>query len=240
MKLVSLQFKTTTNYKNNLNHLVSLIELVENDSLILCPELCLTNFDYDNFTDASNFSIQAINRLQNLSTNKTICITMIIKNKTNFYNTLFVFNKKNIVHTQNKTKLFALGDEHRYFAAGDKKDIKIFEIDGIKIACLICFELRFIELWQEVKGADIILIPAMWGKARTQNYISLTNTLAIVNQCYLIASNSSNTDMAGCSAIIDPFGDHIKNNQNEINSMVFDKTKIKSMRKYINIGLNID
>ena len=31
-----------------------------------------------------------------------------------------------------------------------------------KIATLICFELRFPALWEQIKGADIILNPAMW------------------------------------------------------------------------------
>ncbi len=51
-------------------------------------------------------------------------------------------------------QLFPLGNELEYFTAGNEDDIKIIEINGVKIATLICFELRFPRLWEKVKGAD--------------------------------------------------------------------------------------
>jgi len=237
MNLISLQFKTSRNYDDNLNKLVSLINRCEDNSFILAPELCLSGFDYDNFTKASLFSLKAIEVLKDISLNKIICTTMIIKKENKFYNTLFIFYNGKIVHTQSKYKLFALGDEHKYFSSGKIEDIKIIEIAGIKVASLICFELRFIELWQQIKGADLILIPAMWGKIRKENFETLTKALAVTNQCYLIASCSSNDNMASSSAIISPFGKVNLDDSKEIITNIYDYQEIKKMRTYLNIGL---
>jgi predicted amidohydrolase len=119
-----------------------------------------------------------------------------------------------------------------------KKDIKIIEINGIKIASLICFELRFTELWEQIKGADIISVPAMWGKLRKTHYEKLTTALAIANQAYVIASDSSNEDMASSSGIITPFGEEFRDDSKEIISLEFQPKEIKKMRKYITIGLS--
>ncbi|MCG3719803.1 carbon-nitrogen hydrolase family protein, partial [Aliarcobacter butzleri] len=139
---------------------------------------------------------------------------------------------------QSKFKLFPLGDELTHFKPGNLEDIKIININGLKIATLICFELRFPELWLKVKGADIILNPAMWGIKRKDHYESISKALALVNQCFVIASNSADDNMAKGSAIITPFGNIIKNDQENIIKATFDKQELIKTRKYIDIGLN--
>ena len=184
------------------------------------------------------FSQKAIEEIKALSENKIIALTFITKKDENFYNTLYIFHNFNIVHTQSKVKLFPLGNELEYFKAGNVDDIKIIEINGSKIATLICFELRFPELWQKIKGADIILNPAMWGIKRKDHYESISKALALVNQCFVIASNSADDNMAKGSAIITPFGNIIKNDQENIIKATFDKQELIKTRKYIDIGLN--
>jgi predicted amidohydrolase len=237
MQLISLSFKTTNNFDNNLNTLVNLINQTPSNSIIVAPEICLSGYVYDRLDKASKISLKAIKILQQLSTNKIISTTFIIKQDNCFYNTLYIFYKNKIIHTQSKYKLFSLNDEKKYFCAGDEADIKIIDIDGIKIGALICFELRFIDLWEKLQGVDILLIPAMWGKPRKDNLLTLTKALAIINQCYVIISNSKNIDMAKGSGIIDPFGNEYRNDTKNILSAIFDKKQIKKMRKYMNIGL---
>ena len=238
MNLVSLQFKTTSNYQDNLDKLVSLIDKCEDGSFILAPELCLSGFDYDKLDEAFGISITAIDILKKLSLNKTISLTLTIKKNDKYFNTLHIFSNGNIVYTQSKFKLFTLDDEYKHFTSGNINDIKIIDIDGIKVASLICFELRFIDLWKKVKGTDIILVPAMWGKKRKQNFEVLTNSLAVMHQCYVIASDSCNDDMASSSGIISPFGKEIRDDSKEIISVVYEKKEIKKMRRYLEVGIN--
>lgn len=238
MELVALQFQTNyNNYQENLDKLISLINKASDEAFILAPELCLTGYSYDHLHDASIFSKSAIEELLKLSRDKTIALTLTVKEDDKYCNRLHIFHKQNIIYTQDKAKLFTLNDEDKYFKAGSNKNIQIIEIDDLKIATLICFELRFTTLWDQIKGADIILIPAMWGALRKQNYESLTNALAIANQCYVIASDSSNKKMASSSGIISPFGDEIRDDSKEIISMQFDQKEIKKMRRYLNVGI---
>ncbi|MDX9901627.1 MAG: carbon-nitrogen hydrolase family protein [Aliarcobacter sp.] len=239
MKLIALQIKTTSNFQENLTYLKDLINLCEVESLILAPELALSGFSYDMMEEAAQFSQKAIEEIKELSKDKTIALTFITKKENKFFNTLYIFHNLQIIHTQSKVKLFPLGNELEYFSEGNEEDIKIIEVNGIKIAILICFELRFPQLWEKVKGADIILNPAMWGLKRKDHYESISKALALVNQCFVIACNSADENMGKGSAIINPFGIVKKDDSKEIIEDIFDKNEIKKVRAYINIGLDI-
>ena len=238
MKLIALQIKTTPNFQENLDELKSLINSCEKDSIILAPELALSEFSYDRMEEASTFSIKAIEEIKELSEDKIIALTFITKNEDQFFNTLYIFHNLQIIHTQSKAKLFPLGNELEYFSAGNEQDIKIIEINGLKIATLICFELRFPQLWEKIKGADIILNPAMWGIKRKDHYETISKSLALINQCFVIACNSADDNMAKGSAIINPFGIVKKDDNLEIIEEKFDLDEIKKVRTYINIGLS--
>jgi omega-amidase len=237
MNLIALQIKTSQDFTKNLEHLKELIIKCPNDSIILAPEIVLSGFCYNKMQEAADFSIIAIEQIKKLALNKTIALTLITKKDDKFFNTLYIFDKQEIIHTQSKVKLFPLGNELENFSAGYKEDIKIIEINGIKIATLICFELRFPELWQKVLGADIILNPAMWGIKRKDHYETISKSLALVNQCFVLAANSADLNMAKGSAVISPFGDVFKNDKEEIVLKKIDLNEVSKVRKYINIGL---
>lgn len=237
MKLIALQIKTSSNFEENLDELKSLIYSCERNSIILAPELALSGFSYDRMEEASRFSIKAIEEIKKLSKDKSIALTFITKKGKKFYNTLHIFHNLEIIHSQSKVKLFPLGNELEYFSVGKKKDIKIVEIAGLKIGFLICFELRFPKLWEGLKGADIILNPAMWGIKRKDHYETISKALALVNQCFVVACNSANDNMAKGSAIINPFGSVIKDDSKTKIEGFFDKDEIKKVRTYIDTGL---
>lgn len=238
MELISLQLKTSKNFEKNLHKLIKHIRNQEDDSLIVAPELFLTGYSYDRLDDAVKFCTKALKALKFLSNNKTIALTLTTKVNKEYFNTFYLLHKGKVIHTQSKYKLFSLGDEHKFFTTGKEKDIKPITLNGLKIGTLICFELRFTNLWERLKGCDIILVPAMWGKARKENYETLCRALAIANQCYVVASDSSNENMAKSSAIISPFGAVIKNDTKKVIKGVFDPKEIKKMRRYLPIGIN--
>ena len=91
------------------------------------------------------------------------------------------------------------------------------------------------ELWSKLKGVDIILVPAMWGKIRKIHFDSLCQSVAIINQCYVIATNSKNSDMSNSCSIITPFGDVIKDGRKNNIKYNWDYNEISKMRKYIDI-----
>lgn len=236
-ELISLQFKTKDKFEKNLKKLKSLLLKTPKNSIILAPEVSLTNFCYDRFDEGVEFCQNSIDEIRKLTIDRIFAITILEKINGEYFNVLKVFSNERLIHSQKKFKLFPLGDEHKYFHAGSEEEIKIFEIDGIKFASLICFEIRFSALWERVKGADIILVPAMWGKPRREHFESLTKALAISNQCFVIASNSANSDMGAGGGIITPFGNVYKSYEKEMIKASVDFREIKKMRKYINIGL---
>jgi predicted amidohydrolase len=205
--------------------------------LILAPEVCLSGFDYENLDRACEFSKHATQEIKKLSNKKTIILTMIEKHDHDVLNVAKVFKDGEVIHTQAKSKLFKLGDEHKFFSSGDEDEIAIFEVDGIKVAILICFELRFKSLWQKLEGADLILVPSWWGKIRGENFRALTQALAVMNQCYVVASDSNNKDCSGIISIITPFGDQkIKRNESCLKAP-YDAKEVKKMRKYLDVGI---
>lgn len=238
MNLIVLQTNILEDFEKNLLKLKKLINKASENSLILASELALSGYSYKDMNKAFKISLKAKEELLKLSKNKTIALTLIIKENENYFNRFFLFSNNKIVYTQDKYRLFELGDETKYFkAALDDKNIKIVEVNGLKIATLICFELRFTQYWERLKGADIILVPAMWGKNRKEHFETLTRALAITNQCYVLASNSAFKDCCKSSAIISPFGEVVKDDRKEFISSFFKKEEIIKIRKYLKVGI---
>lgn len=233
----TLQLKTKANWDENLKQLESKILACKDSSFILASEVFLTGFAYQKMAEASEFSERATHTLQDLSRNKTIVITMIEKEGRKYVNRLKVFHKGRIAYTQKKAKLFPLGNEHLHFKAGDTKDIKTFVLDGIKCAALNCFEIRFIDLWQKIQGADVIFVPAAWGKTRKVHFQTLTRALAIANQSFVIASSCAGNDYAKGSCIITPYGIVYKNDSKEVIEAQVNLTEVAKMRTHIDTGI---
>lgn len=237
MNLVALQTKTSSNYEENLKHLESIIKEIPKNSLILAPELCLSGYSYETLDKAASFSKIAIERLLECSQEQSIALTMTTKKENNYCNTFHLFHKGKLIHTQSKVKLFTLNQEEHYFTAGKEEEIKLFELNGLKIGVMICFELRFTKLWQQLKGADIILLPSMWGVLRKKHFEVLSQALAIANQCFVIASNCADDDCAKSSAIITPFGETLQDDSQEILFQSVDLKEIEKMRRYLPVGI---
>lgn len=235
--LCSLLFETVSSYESNLETLLSLIKNTPQKSLIVAPEVCLTAYDYDNYDAVLEFADIATQEIKKASHQKIIILTMIEKKDGVAYNMVKIFHNGEVVYERAKARLFRFGDEHKYMKEGKDKDIKIVEVDGIKIAIFICFELRFKELWQKSEGADVIVVPSWWGVARTEHFKAFTKTLAIMNQCYVVASDSLNEDCTKMSGIISPMGEDIRNGNQSCLEVTYKKKEIALMRRYMDVGI---
>lgn len=236
-KLCSLSFKTTTNYKENLNTLLELVNSCDDYSLIVAPEVCLSGFDYDNLDAISSFSLQANIALKKASKNKIIILTIIEKIDNQVFNFVKIFHNEKILYQRAKAKLFLFGGEHNYFSEGKEDEVAIVEVDGLKIGLLVCFELRFKDLWKKLEGADIIALPSWWGVLRTEHFTTLSRALAIMNQCYVVASDSANEECTKMSGIINPQGDEERNGNKPCLELEYNKKEISLMRRYMDVGI---
>ena len=235
LSVVSLQLKTEESYVKNLQKLLSIIRTTEAE-LIVAPELCLTNFDYEHFEDVALFYETALAQLLDAVSNKILVLSMTKKEGDDFVNQALVIHNHQVVYRQNKYRLFTLGEETKYFNAGLKEDIRTFTINGVSYGILICFELRFKELWKPLEGVDVVLIPARWGKPRKKHLEVLSQALAIMNQTFVVVSNSADEDMASSSAIISPWGESYMDDSLEQLKQELNFKEIKKTRRMINMS----
>ncbi len=235
--LCSLLFETSSDYSANLQTLVQLIEQSKPNSFIVAHEVCLTGFDYENLEKATAFSDYATQELLGVSKGKTIILTMLEKIEGEVFNVAKVFSNGKLVHQRAKSKLFRLGNEEKYMSEGDVDKFEIFRVNDLKVVVFICYELRFKELWQKAEGADVIFVSAWWGKPRSEHFRLLTQTLAVINECYVVASDALNADCSAESAIVTPQGKVSYNGNTSCLKRVYDKKEIIKMRKYLDIGI---
>jgi predicted amidohydrolase len=231
--VVSLQLPTTKPYQKNLDALLSFIKQHKDKKLIVAPEVCLTGYDYERVSEAAIFSKEALRQLIGIVDEQIVVLTLLMEEAEGFVNMAVVIHQHKVVHRQRKAKLFKLGEEDRYLRSGSTNEVVIFEIEPFKYALLICFELRFKELWRQIEGADVVIIPARWGLPRKSHLEVLSRALAIMNQCYVVVANSADEDMAQSSALIAPDGDVIMDDKAEAIEGVIRGREITKARRYI-------
>jgi predicted amidohydrolase len=115
-----------------------------------------------------------------------------------------------VVARYNKIHPFTLGGESQHYAAGE--DLVLTEWAGCKVAPMICYDLRFPELFRSAvrRGAQLFTVIANWPVKREQHWVTLLQARAIENQAYVIGVNRCGTDpkhvYSGRSMIVDPHG----------------------------------
>jgi predicted amidohydrolase len=236
--LCALSFETTPNYNTNLQTLLTLIKQTPNNSLIVAHEVCLSGFDYEHFEEVCAFASYATQEIEKVSQDRIIVLTIIEKRNGEIFNFAKIFHNGKLVHERAKARLFHFGGEHEHFSEGDLNKVEIVEIEGIKIGLLICFELRFKVLWQQLEGSDVIVVPSWWGVLRAKHFQTLTNALAVMNQCYVVASDSANEECTKLSGIIDPQGVELRNGNTPCLELQYNKKEISLMRRYMNVGID--
>ncbi len=92
-----------------------------------------------------------------------------------------------------KRHLFRLGEEGRYFMAGNKRCI--VEYAGWRIALFVCYDLRF-PVWCRNVGNeyDLALYVASWPQVRAHAWRSLLVARAIENAAYVCGVNRTGND----------------------------------------------
>ena len=228
-----LQLTTTESYEKNLNLLVEHIKQHQDRTLIVAPEVYLTGYDYENFEASLDFYERAMEVLLPLISTQIFVFTLVRREGERVVNQAVVIHNHKVVYRQNKYKLFHVGDEDKYFDAGRKNGIETFTLNGVTYGLLICFELRFKELWKALEGVDVLLLPAMWGEPRKRHLEVLSQALAIMNQCYVVVCNSANDDMASSSAVIHPWGEVVMDDKLSVIKTSIDLREVKRTRRLI-------
>ncbi|RLQ90149.1 carbon-nitrogen family hydrolase [Planomicrobium sp. Y74] len=161
-----------------------------------------------------------------------------------YYNSSFVFSRTgDLVYEYDKVHLVPMLKEHEFLAGGATVP-EVFELEGIKMGLIICYDLRFPEIIRSLAldGAQVLHIVAEWPEARTGHWRTLQIARAIENQMYVVSANRvgeyDDVLFAGVSMAIDPWGDVLLEGSaedEETLSISLDLEKVKTVRENVPI-----
>jgi predicted amidohydrolase len=88
----------------------------------------------------------------------------------------------------------------------------VFQCQGVRIGCFICYDLRFPELFPPLaEQCDLIIIIASWPEMRQKHWDLLLQARAVENQCFVAGVNrvgqGGGYNFRGGTAIINPSGE---------------------------------
>jgi predicted amidohydrolase len=183
-------------------------------SLIVLPEMFATGFSIDTTitaepeqgsTEQFLIEIAREHRCAVIGGLVTKCPAGGCRNQS-----LFITPEGRVLGRYSKNQLFSLGGESTVHTAG--QGVTVVEWQGLKIAPLICYDLRFSELAREAvkAGAELLVFIAAWPVKRVAHWITLLQARAIENLAFVIGVNQCGSDpnfiYPGRSLVVDPHG----------------------------------
>lgn len=142
-------------------------------------------------------------------------------------NRFVMFNRKGelATHYDKIHRFLPMGEEILDFGT----HTPIFEIEGLRVAPAICYDLRFPEMFRRLalEKIDLFLVPSEWPCPRKEPLVVLTGARAIENQTYVLLSNRTGCDsqgqrFCGCSGLYGPLGKVKVMGQDEIGVVIMD------------------
>jgi predicted amidohydrolase len=221
MKIALLQSNIIWENKlENLKKLNEYLDYIRDNSIdiemLLLPEMSFTGFSMS--TDITKENDKwTIKKIQKLAKEYNIAIGIGWVNACHGEDEGLSENHYSIISKKGEELLdyvkihpFSYAEEDKYFKAGKK--LNICEINGIKIGVLLCYDLRFPEIFQKLsKESDMIIVPANWPANREKHWEYLLIARAIENQSYIAGINCcghiGKLYYSGNSTLINPNGD---------------------------------
>ncbi len=183
-------------------------------SLIVLPEMFSTGFSVNLAATAEPEGGPTEQFLREIAIQHQCCVVGGVVTKTTgdrgLNQALAIAPDGTLLARYTKNYPFSMGGESAAHAAG--QGVSLFEWQGLKIAPLICYDLRFPELARDAvrAGADVLIYIAAWPVKRIQHWITLLQARAIENLAYVIGVNRCGSDpqftYTGRSLIVDPHG----------------------------------
>lgn len=147
----------------------------------------------------------------------------------------------NVIARYEKTYLFSPTSEHAHYQAGDSVTVARLADNSSKslsVAPMICYDLRFPELWRHaaLAGAELFTLSTCWPAPRADHRRALCIARAIENQAVVVAcnrvGNEPNTSYAGESLIISHTGQvlAVAGEKSEILTATIDMKEVRAWR----------
>lgn len=189
MRLALFQYVIETVPEKNLQKISDQVDFLSDKGvdLLILPEVCLTGFGNrhcsEGFKEDSSYIQSFVQMSQKVS---ILGGFRIFDQGVNFNRALF-FHKGKICNRYDKQILFRHWEEHKRFEPGNRKER--FDHEGWNVAPLICYELRFPEVFRALMGTELFIVIANWPESRREHWLTLLRARAIENQAYVAGSN---------------------------------------------------
>ncbi|MBN1157374.1 carbon-nitrogen family hydrolase [Candidatus Woesearchaeota archaeon] len=229
MRVALLQFDIAwENKKKNFKKVEELISQIKGKDVdfVVLPELFSIGYTMNPKPFAETLSGETPGFLSELAKRYQVYVLGSFAESTDTKpkNSAILFNKegKMILH-YSKMHLFSAIGENKNYAPGE--ETSLVEVDGQKIGVVICYDLRFPEIFRKMssQGATCIFVIANWPRVRIKYWDLLLKARAAENQLFIVGENiigrSPDTDYCGHSMVIEPAGDVIasaKENAEEV------------------------
>lgn len=252
ISLAQIDVKTTKT-RENIQHAEPFIaEASKRNSQIVClPELWTTGLSWDFIINNLQDHQECCKAICNLAEKYKIFIYGSIP----FFNQggslvnagLFINPQGKVQAQYNKTHLFSLLNEDKYFEKG--KELTLILTSFATIGLSICYDLRFLELFRTyaLKGANLMLLSAAFPYPRIEHWKILLRARAIENQFFVCAVNRIGKEITndgkelfffGNSTIIDPWGNIVleaSEDKEELLTAEIDLNYVNEVRKTIKV-----
>lgn len=136
-----------------------------------------------------------------------------IQGEDRVYNTIAVVSRSGgLVGSYRKIHLYDAfgGKESDLVRPGELDQQFVFEIEGLKLGIITCYDIRFPEIARHLVdlGSDVIVVPTAWtpGLRKDVHWDTLVRARAIENTVYVVAADLAPPDCPGGSMIVDPMG----------------------------------
>lgn len=224
MKIGMVQIATEwENPKANIEKIDFFVsKLTIKPDMLIFPELSLTGFTMNSKQFAEEIDGTATQYFMKLAikTQTNVFCGIIERDGNDYYNSLIHFNEKGLIMARyRKIHPFSLAGENEHYSASN--ELIVTEINKIKIALSICYDLRFPELFRlySKKGIILSINIANWPTPRIEHWRTLLKARAIENQCYSIGVNRTGSDpnhmYNGFSSIYSPLGKEMISIEND-------------------------
>ncbi|MBL4561506.1 MAG: carbon-nitrogen hydrolase family protein [Labilibaculum sp.] len=218
IQINNIDAKTVQERDSNLNHAVKMIEKLEHVDLIVLPELFTCGYSRETFEnlkelseDVQGKSFQIFSELAK-ARNCHICFGFPEKKNGKYYISQAVINPEGeveVIYSKQHMAQFGNSMEKEFFERGD--ETINFEIKGIKIGIMICYDMRFPELSRKMAlehKIDFLLHPVAFSKDHSfPSWPHFIITRALENQIYLLSLNRAGEEY-GNSIFCPPWIDY--------------------------------
>ncbi len=225
MKIIGCQFDIAWEDKaENYRRVLDLLRPggIEPDSLLVLPEMFATGFSMDVATIAEEPGGETEVFLQSIATdNRCMVVGGVVVHGADGKGrneALVVGPTGRVIARYCKMYPFRLGGETASYEPGNQ--VTLFDYAGFTVAPLICYDLRFPEVFRAAvtRGANLFLVIANWPQVREEHWITLLRARAIENQAYVVGVNRCGSDpgliYSGRSLVVGPRGELIADGGN--------------------------